>query len=498
MFQTNPNYDHQGSGSDDNRLDASLLITTSPTPSSAESVRSWRLSINVVIFFISLKKTNIRSDQESSQSLTNSLLQEPLEDSNTENLPDHKSGFLGLGFVSEACNSFSRKFFKKEDASTSSYVPVPSSPAADQGLTRNLSTQSCHVIEISSESEQQEPPTRDSIVRMVAERDLNSLKKIGGVENVALILEKESHAVQDPPRTLLEAQTQKPIADMDKISLGVSIVIAVVALIRFLSRNHHGDDVDDVPELKGKVSVGMLMKILERILFKPQGKVSVLASALSVSIIAIQHGMPFVVTLSLSFWNEKVEIEPAIPRNLSAYATMGIVTLFCIDATGGLVCNGTEVDKSAVQALRNAGVRIILVSEDEVPAFTGQQVIPSLSKDILKAIIFNSFILCQVFNQFNAMGLVKQKVLVVVLTDYTFLLALGTITVIQVVVVEFVKSSLAGLERLNGVQWCFCLLLAVLSWGLHCAVNFTSDSIINWSSSSDGLQFSPYVSVTFL
>ncbi|KAJ0111862.1 hypothetical protein Patl1_01852 [Pistacia atlantica] len=385
MLQTNPNYDHQGSGSDDNRLDASLLITTSPTPSSAESVRSWRLSINVVIFFISLKKTNIRSDQESSQSLTNSLLQEPLEDSNTENLPDHESGFSGLGFVTEACNSFSRKSFKKEDASTSSYVPVPSSTAADQGLTRNLSTQSCHVIEISSESEQQEPPTRDSIVRMVAERDLNSLKKIGGVEN--------------------------PIADMDKISLGVSMVIAVVALIRFLSRNHHEDDVDDVPELKGKVSVGMLMKILERILFKPQGKVSVLASALSVSIIAIQHGMPFVVTLSLSFWNEKVEIEQAIPRNLSAYATMGIVTLFCIDATGGLVCNGTEVDKSAVQALRNAGVRIILVSEDEVPA------------------------------------------------------------------VRRIGCELGIFRPAGDVA--------------------LEDSIINWSSSSDGLQFSPYVSVTF-
>ncbi|KAJ4730196.1 Calcium-transporting ATPase [Melia azedarach] len=149
--------------------------------------------------------------------------------------------------------------------------------------------------------------------------------------------------IQDPDgKTLLEAQTEKPNSYIENLSLFVSVLIALVAFIRFICRKHSGDD-NELPDLKGNVTVGMVLKIVERILIKPQGKISILVSALTVVVIAIQHGMPFVVTISLSFWNEKLAKIQAKPQNLSACATMGIVSVFYIDATGGLVCNQVEV-----------------------------------------------------------------------------------------------------------------------------------------------------------
>ncbi|KAK2648344.1 hypothetical protein Ddye_015833 [Dipteronia dyeriana] len=149
--------------------------------------------------------------------------------------------------------------------------------------------------------------------------------------------------IRDPiEKTLLEAQIEKINTFVENLSLSVSIFIAFVALLRLLFRRHIGVD-NEFPELKGKVSVDMLMKIFQKIMLKPQGKVSILASALTVVVIAIQHGMPLVITISLSCWNSKVFKNQAEPQNLSACATMGIVSVICIDATGGLVCNSLEV-----------------------------------------------------------------------------------------------------------------------------------------------------------
>ncbi|KAK0590908.1 hypothetical protein LWI29_033092 [Acer saccharum] len=150
-------------------------------------------------------------------------------------------------------------------------------------------------------------------------------------------------AIQDPTeKTLLEAQIENINTYVENLSLSVSIVIASVAFIRLLCKRHVGVD-NEFPELKGNVSVDMLMKIFEKIVLKPQGKVSILTCALTVVVIAIQHGMPFVITISLSCWNSKMVKNQAGPQNLSACATMGFVSVICIDATGGLVGNNLEV-----------------------------------------------------------------------------------------------------------------------------------------------------------
>ncbi|KAJ0052170.1 hypothetical protein Pint_01862 [Pistacia integerrima] len=720
----------QGCDRDGDPVDAFIHSNTS---SSRKYSSLWRRTITVTVL-ISLNRTNspeqdpLHSPTSSSPLIThqtnsNSSHQ---EDSNTNN-SGHENGVVDL--VLKAYNSLSRRSFKNQDgsASTSSYAPVIASPAADQGVRRNLSTQSRHAIDIPSDNEVEQKSEQeklvDHVVRIVKERNLNSLKAFGGVQEVASVfgshLENGKDDVQAPELwdtnnpIHAKAQTEKPNTFMENLSLIVSVLIALVALIRFFHGKNDGGD-DGLPELKGNVTVGMLMKMFEKIFLVPQGKISILASALAVAIIAIQHGMPFAITFSLSCWNEKLERIQVKPQNLSACATMGMVTVICIDATGGLVCNEMEVNKFwigendlnndvdyeidqavveslkrgigasvllpetsvspandlfvswaklrwnsdvefldrnisllqykvlssskkgcgmllqnngdeekslhmhwsgaaatildmcshyydskgnshtisdgkskfqtvikdmedsglrpiafacrqtevaeikddglhllalfglkspcpeeiklVVKDLRMAGVRIILVSEDELSAvraigslmmvmelqsqelltnppgqrtqplltkaawkniviqvlcqafvllifqFMGQD-IPSQNKDTLKARIFNSFTLCQVFNQLNAMDLVKKEVHAVVRRNYKFLVALGIVLVMQVLVVEFLKS-LAGCEVLNGVEWGVCFILAALPWGLHCAVNFILHSLLNWSSRS--------------
>lgn len=560
MFHTNTN--NQSCDGNGNALGAGLLVTasatttattTSSTSPSHKYARLWRRTITVGVI-VSLKKTTCFPGQDLLPSPTSSSpllvnqqndsdsLQQ--ESSNTDSaVPEN--GFIHV--VSKACNSFSRRSFKDQGASSSStsYAPVPTS-SVEQGLCRNLSTQSRHAIDIPSEiveeekSEDQICP--DLLDRIVKARNLNLLKAIGGPEKVAsafgshlehgiqgvqlpqpqiwntikpnhareflffllkasnnfnillllvaaalsfvtgtieqgpkdgwhdgaaiLIavfvlltfpavtnfrrarkLEKkqweeknklevkvvrsgreqliaisnllegdvvrlakgdrvpgdglvvnsdglmlddvlnseidpdqnpflfsgskvmEGHGTmllisvggniasgqvlrsvsQDPnEKTLLEAQTEKPNAYMESLSLAVTVLIALVALIRLLWRKHSGDD-HELPELKGNVSVGTVMKIFERFLLKPQGKISILVSALTVVAIAVQHGMPFVITVSLFFWNEKLLINHhAKPQNLSAGATMGIASVICIDVTGGLVCNRVDVSKFCI------------------------------------------------------------------------------------------------------------------------------------------------------
>ncbi|PRQ52534.1 putative calcium-transporting ATPase [Rosa chinensis] len=143
-------------------------------------------------------------------------------------------------------------------------------------------------------------------------------------------------------KTLLQALMDKPYTYMEYLACCVSILIAFVVLIRFLVFRKH-DNYNDRPDLKGEVSMNLLMKIFEKIYFKTQGRVSTLASVLATVVIGIQHGMPFVISLALCQWKEKVVQNGVDPQNLSACVTMGLITVICIETTSEKMCNQMEV-----------------------------------------------------------------------------------------------------------------------------------------------------------
>nr|CAN74905.1 hypothetical protein VITISV_043492 [Vitis vinifera] len=89
-------------------------------------------------------------------------------------------------------------------------------------------------------------------------------------------------------------------------------------------------------------------------------------------------------------------------------------------------------------------------------------------KDML---VFNTFVLCQVFNEFNARKMEKQNVFKGIHKNKLFLGMVRFIIVLQVVMVEFLKKF-ADAVNLNGSQWAICIALAAVSWPIGWIVKF--------------------------
>ncbi|KAF5949793.1 hypothetical protein HYC85_011786 [Camellia sinensis] len=165
------------------------------------------------------------------------------------------------------------------------------------------------------------------------------------------VIGKLMDMVKDDPNngtTLLQTRMERSINYVDKIALRISILITLVLLIRFLRRNHV--DSIDLPELKGNFTVEKLMEMFDRILLRPQGSlVSVLTTTLTVLVLGFQHGVSLAVTISLSYWNQKVVSSYGVnPRTLSAYGTISFITVICIDLPGEVMSKQMEVVKLLV------------------------------------------------------------------------------------------------------------------------------------------------------
>ena len=90
-----------------------------------------------------------------------------------------------------------------------------------------------------------------------------------------------------------------------------------------------------------------------------------------------------------------------------------------------------------------------------------------------KAMVFNVYVLCQVFNKFNTREMEKKNAFAGVLTSSStmFLVFIAGMLVLQVVMVE-VLGRLAGAERLGLGQWGICVAMAAVSWPVAMAAKF--------------------------
>ncbi|GLT78629.1 hypothetical protein SLA2020_501580 [Shorea laevis] len=94
--------------------------------------------------------------------------------------------------------------------------------------------------------------------------------------------------------------------------------------------------------------------------------------------------------------------------------------------------------------------------------FKGESIF-GVTEAVNDTLIFNTFVLCQVFNEFNARKLEKKNVFKGIQKNKLFLGIVGMTIVLQVVMVEFLKRF-AGTERLNWGQWGACIAMAAVSW----------------------------------
>ncbi|KAI4369666.1 hypothetical protein MLD38_018083 [Melastoma candidum] len=80
-----------------------------------------------------------------------------------------------------------------------------------------------------------------------------------------------------------------------------------------------------------------------------------------------------------------------------------------------------------------------------------------------RTVIFNTFVLCQVFNEFNAREIERRNVFEGLHRNRLFVGIVAGTVVLQVVMVEFLKRF-ANTERLSWGLWGICVAIAAASW----------------------------------
>ncbi|XP_042396200.1 calcium-transporting ATPase 5, plasma membrane-type-like isoform X2 [Zingiber officinale] len=79
--------------------------------------------------------------------------------------------------------------------------------------------------------------------------------------------------------------------------------------------------------------------------------------------------------------------------------------------------------------------------------------------------IFNTFVLCQIFNEFNARKVDELNVFSGVLKNHLFIGIVGLTTILQVMIVEFL-GQFTKTVRLNWKLWLVSIAIAIISWPL--------------------------------
>ncbi|KAK7369991.1 hypothetical protein VNO80_12041 [Phaseolus coccineus] len=94
--------------------------------------------------------------------------------------------------------------------------------------------------------------------------------------------------------------------------------------------------------------------------------------------------------------------------------------------------------------------------------FRGRSIF-DVSEKVKNTLIFNAFVLCQVFNEFNARELEKKNIFQGLGKNRLFIVIVGLTVALQLVMVEFLKKF-ASTERLTLEQWGICVGIGALSW----------------------------------
>ncbi|XP_022760199.1 putative calcium-transporting ATPase 13, plasma membrane-type [Durio zibethinus] len=94
--------------------------------------------------------------------------------------------------------------------------------------------------------------------------------------------------------------------------------------------------------------------------------------------------------------------------------------------------------------------------------FSGESIF-GVTEKVNDTLIFNTFVLCQVFNEFNARKLEKKNVFEGIHKNKLFMGIIAITILLQVVMVEFLKRF-TDTERLNWGQWGACIAIAAMSW----------------------------------
>ncbi|KAJ4704069.1 Calcium-transporting ATPase [Melia azedarach] len=151
-----------------------------------------------------------------------------------------------------------------------------------------------------------------------------------------------SRVTKAPSKTTLPAQLDKVSIYTQVIGLVISVLIPIVVFLHYkLGKQKHENGVS---ETKGRsIPIKELMDAIKRIVMKPSGQVSFLTTSLTVLVVGMVEGVPFLISLAIFYWNKKALRNKAFAREPMACVSMGSVTTICTDKVGGLKQNQREV-----------------------------------------------------------------------------------------------------------------------------------------------------------
>ncbi|KAK3217917.1 hypothetical protein Dsin_011887 [Dipteronia sinensis] len=107
--------------------------------------------------------------------------------------------------------------------------------------------------------------------------------------------------------------------------------------------------------------------------------------------------------------------------------------------------------------------------------FDGKQLLQLIrldaTDDVLKTVIFNSFVFCQVFNEINSREMEKINIFRGMLNSWLFTGVMVATVVFQVIIVEFL-GAIASTVPLSWQLWLFCVLIGAVSMPIAVVIKF--------------------------
>ncbi|CAH2069667.1 unnamed protein product [Thlaspi arvense] len=113
--------------------------------------------------------------------------------------------------------------------------------------------------------------------------------------------------------------------------------------------------------------------------------------------------------------------------------------------------------------------------------------VPEHAIRVKNTLIFNAFVLCQAFNEFNARKPDEKNIFKGIIKNRLFMGIIVITLVLQVIIVEFL-GKFASTTKLNWQQWLICVGIGVISWPLALVGKFIPVSKTPLSTKLSGLK----------
>ncbi|XP_019176826.1 PREDICTED: calcium-transporting ATPase 12, plasma membrane-type-like [Ipomoea nil] len=143
----------------------------------------------------------------------------------------------------------------------------------------------------------------------------------------------------------------------------ISILICVVAFLRFMKGKIDDDSGGNRPDSKGApTELERILHSLKVIFAVSKGNARVLTTLLGVLLVGIMEGIPFVVAIAIARWNSTTLSDRASAKDVLSCVKMAKVTTICTDQNVGWLNHTTQQE---TRDLVESGIKIILFSQND-------------------------------------------------------------------------------------------------------------------------------------